>query len=397
MNMCRATLAILLLLASSVRVVRAEDFPPLPYGAPPIDYFSDEAYDPIAELASRWDTPGTRPVLDPQFGRLPAILRELKIPVSSQLLVMSKTSVQQHRISPSSPRALYFRDDITVAYVAGGPDLEVTAHDSRKGTVFYLVSQRDDSPRIFSRPRNCTSCHVSRLSLNVPGHLLKSFVTDAAGHPLEGYSGMTHATPFEKRWGGWMVTGRMEQGRHLGNRILANGPADRISLTDEPIHEPPPIASPRLAEGSDLVAHLVFNHQMEFRNLVNRLLLEHRLDQVNEATQRAFIDYALMTDEAPLPGPVATSGSFAAEYQQGGIRDSEGRSLRELDLKTRLFRYKLSPLLLGSPFQKLPTRLRESLLDQIDARLAASDDAGATVSRAVARETIPGWRPVKSN
>ncbi len=181
MNMCRATFAILLLLGPSVRVLRAEDFPPLPYGAPPIDYFSDEAHDPIAELASRWEIPGTRPALDPQFGRLPALLRELEIPVSSQLLVMSKTSVQQHRISPSSPRALYFRDDITVAYVAGGPDLEVTAHDSRKGTVFYLVSQQDDVPRIFSQPRNCTSCHVSRLSLNVPGHLLKSFVTDPAG------------------------------------------------------------------------------------------------------------------------------------------------------------------------------------------------------------------------
>lgn len=397
MNMCRATLAILLLLASSVRVVRAEDFPPLPYGAPPIDYFSDEAHDPIAELASRWDTPGTRPLLDPQFGRLPALLRELKIPVSSQLLVMSKTSVQQHRISPSSPRALYFRDDITVAYVEGGPDLEVTAHDPRKGTVFYLISQRDDVPRIFSRPRNCTSCHVSRLSLNIPGHLLQSFVTDSAGHPLEGYSGMTHATPFEKRWGGWMVTGRMEEGRHLGNRILANGPADRLSLTDEPIHEPPAIASPLLAEGSDLVAHLVLNHQLEFHNLVNRLLLEHRLDQVNEATTRAFVDYALMNDEALLPGPVATSGSFATEYQQQGIRDPQGRSLRDLDLQTRLFRYKLSPLLLGSPFQKLPTRLRESLLDQIDARLAASDDAGATVTRAVARETIPGWKPIGPN
>lgn len=393
MNMCRATFAILLLLGPSVRVLRAEDFPPLPYGAPPIDYFSDEAHDPIAELASRWDTPETRPDLDPQFGRLPALLRELKIPASSQLLVMSKTSVQQHRISPSSPRALYFRDDITVAYVEGGPDLEVTAHDSWKGTVFYLVSQRDDAPRIFSRPRNCTSCHVSRLSLNVPGHLLKSFVTDPAGHPLEGYSGMTHATPFAKRWGGWMVTGRMEQGSHLGNRILANGPADRISLTDELIHEPPPIASPRLAEGSDLVAHLVFNHQLEFRNLVNRLLLEHRLDRLSETTIQAFIDYALMTDEVPLPGPVVGAGPFAAEYQQLGIRDPRGRSLRDLDLQTRLFRYRLSPMLTGMPFQKLPTRLRESLLDQIDSRLAASEDEEAIVTREVARATVPGWRP----
>jgi hypothetical protein len=392
MNMCRATFAILLLLAPSVRVLRAEDFPPLPYGAPPIDYFSDEAHDPIAELASRWDTPETRPPLDPQFGRLPALLRELKIPVSSQLLVMSKTSVQQHRISPSSPRALYFRDDITVAYVAGGPDLEVTAHDSRKGTVFYLVLQRDDVPRIFSQPRNCTSCHVSRLSLNIPGHLLKSFVTDPAGHPLEGYSGMTHATPFEKRWGGWMVTGRMEEGSHLGNRILANRPADRLSLTDEPIHEPPPIASPRLAEGSDLVAHLVFNHQMEFRNLVNRLLLEHRLERLSEATIQAFIDYALMTDETPLPGPVVGNGPFAVEYQQLGIRDPRGRSLRDLDLQTRLFRYRLSPMLAGMPFQKLPTRLRESLLDQIDARLAATDDAETAVAREVARATVPGWK-----
>src|SRR4051812_11508807 len=46
------------------------------------------------------------------FGYLRSLLTELRVPASSQSLVFSKTSLQQHRISPQTPRAIYFSDDV---------------------------------------------------------------------------------------------------------------------------------------------------------------------------------------------------------------------------------------------------------------------------------------------
>src|SRR5436853_7732015 len=57
---------------------------------------------------------------DPSFGYVPAVLRSLQIPVSSQVLVFSKTSFQSPKISPRMPRAIYFNDDTYVGFVHGG-------------------------------------------------------------------------------------------------------------------------------------------------------------------------------------------------------------------------------------------------------------------------------------
>ena len=48
---------------------------------------------------------------------LPAVLRALNVPASSQGLVFSRTSLQVDRIAPWTPRALYFNDDVTVGFV----------------------------------------------------------------------------------------------------------------------------------------------------------------------------------------------------------------------------------------------------------------------------------------
>ena len=49
-----------------------------------------------------------------------ALLRSLKIPSESQLLVFSRTSFQRERIRPEHPRALYFNDQCYVGWVPGG-------------------------------------------------------------------------------------------------------------------------------------------------------------------------------------------------------------------------------------------------------------------------------------
>src|SRR5438128_12351993 len=77
-----------------------------------------------------------------------SLLKALDIPVSSQMLVFSTTSLQLSLISPSNPRALYFNDDIYVGYVPGGR-IEVLSIDPELGAIFYIF----DIPRA-DRPLN---------------------------------------------------------------------------------------------------------------------------------------------------------------------------------------------------------------------------------------------------
>jgi len=52
---------------------------------------------------------------DGRSGYLRSAIDALKLPVDSQLLVFSKTSLQRQAISPSNPRALFFNDRVVLA------------------------------------------------------------------------------------------------------------------------------------------------------------------------------------------------------------------------------------------------------------------------------------------
>ena len=66
----------------------------------------------------------------------------------------------------------------------------------------------------------------------------------------------------------------------------------------------------------------------------------------------------LFIDEAPLPGPVAGTTAFAANFNASGRRDSRGRSLRDLDLHRRLLKYPCSYLIYSEPFDRMPPAAR---------------------------------------
>ena len=48
-----------------------------------------------------------------------------------------------------------------------------------------------------------------------------------------------------------------------------------------------------------------------------------------------------------------------------GPRDAKGRSLRELDLRTRLFRYPCSFLIYGEAFEGLPASARQAVYERM--------------------------------
>jgi hypothetical protein len=72
------------------------------------------------------------------------------------------------------------------------------------------------------------------------------------------------------------------------------------------------------------------------------------------------VDYMLFVDEAPLDGITGTSG-FAERFGALGPRDSKGRSLRDLDLQRRLFRYPCSYMVYSEAFEALPEAARTAV------------------------------------
>ena len=82
-----------------------------------------------AALASRTDG----------LGYLPSVLSALGINADSQMLVFAKNSLQPGLISPRTPRAIYFNDQVYVGFIPGSPSIELIAIDALEGLQFYTL------------------------------------------------------------------------------------------------------------------------------------------------------------------------------------------------------------------------------------------------------------------
>jgi hypothetical protein len=95
----------LLALAAGTMAVRAED----QFEFPPINYSKTTPAGRVAKLDS--DLKSGRIKFDPKLSEkefVEEVLKHLGIPIGSQALVFSKTSLQNSHINPKQPRALYF-------------------------------------------------------------------------------------------------------------------------------------------------------------------------------------------------------------------------------------------------------------------------------------------------
>jgi hypothetical protein len=86
-----------------------------------------------------------------------------------------------------------------------------------------------------------------------------------------------------------------------------------------------------------------------------------------------LVDYMLFVDEAELPGPVRGTSGFAERFAAAGPRDSRGRSLRELDLQRRLFRYPCSYMIYTEAFDALPPAAKGAVYARLGDVLAGRD------------------------
>jgi hypothetical protein len=373
------TLGTLALLAGA-GVAPAADWErdPIRYSTAPADNILNRLEPKLADGSAKLTHEG-------DSGHLKSLLAALNVPQSSQVLVFTKTSLQRHRIGPATPRAIYFNDDAYVGYCQKGDVLEVAAPDARLGTVFYTVGQKPGAPTIRRHADNCLLCHGSSANRGVPGHVLRSVLPERDGEPsLSGTSRrVDHSTPFAERWGGWYVTGTHGSMTHLGNRFAEGGTgpdaADSLNVTDLGGRFK---LKPYLTPHSDIVALMVLEHQTGVHNRLARATLEGRIalsldDATTEKTIRELgdelVDSLLFRDEAKLTADVAGTSSFRAEFEKRGPFDKQGRSLRQFDLHTRLFKYPCSYLVYADAFQKLPAETKTYALRRMYAILTGAE------------------------
>jgi hypothetical protein len=356
---------------------------------PAIAYDKQPTTDVVADLKRRVEDGTAQIGFDETTGYLRPMLDALRVPIESQMLVMSKTGVQALYTEPSNPRAIYFNDAVTIGYIRGAPLLEIAVEDPRQGVIFYTIDQKPQPRPLIDRRSGCFTCHTAFSTLSVPGMLMRSVLVSREGlsGAALGNADPDDRTPFRNRWGGWYVTGTHGDMRHMGNAILNRGDTRETAVSDRTLNR---TSLDGLFDGkgylsahSDIVALMVFQHQAHMTNLITRVGWDARIarhegrlnlssgplrDGINE-----LVDYLLFVEEQPLTAAVKGTSGFAETFAAIGPADTRGRSLRQLDLERRLMRYPCSYMIYSAAFGALPAEVRQAIYGRMQEILSGRD------------------------
>lgn len=396
--------------------------------AEPINYAKAPADNVVSHLEERIDAGQVKLAFVEKHGYLPALLRELKVSESSQMLVFTKTSLQRERIGPRRPRALYFNDDVYVGFCQQGKVLEVSAVDPQLGAVFYTLDQQPaEKPRFVRQNDACMLCHGPSQNQGFPSHLVRSVFPDGDGLPIlsAGTFRIDHTSPLKQRWGGWYVTGTSGKQPHLGNMIVREEkPSEDMdnsagrNLTDlNSLCRTTAYLTPH----SDIVALMVLEHQAQAHNLITRANFLTRIalreeaainkalgrpegersDSILRRIQNAgepLVKYLLFSGEAALTERITGTSGFAEEFTKRGARDPRGRSLRDFDLEHRLFKYPCSYVIYSKAFDALPGPVKDHVLRRLWEVLSGKDTGKefahlSTADRQAIREILVATKP----
>lgn len=365
--------------------------------SPAIEYGMRPTTDAVSQLNLKIQQGKVHLKFDDKQGYLRSVLQALDVPIESQLLVFSKTSFQMYRISPANPRSLYFNDSVAVGWVRGGPIVELAAEDPAQGVIFYTLDQKPaEKPQFVRHDDTCLACHQA----GVPGTRIQSVYPAPDGLPIEelGEYATTDASPFAQRWGGWYVTGETGSLQHMGNAVLGDA-TKADSLFD---HQTLNLKSLNgkfdtdayLSPYSDIVALMVFEHEMHVMNLFTLAGWQVRTSEYEDRTSadpvdrlgtteavlreaaNSVVDAMLFANEAPLPNAIEGTSGFEQMFSAEGPRDSRGRSLRQFDLQKRLMRYPCSYMIYSPAFDALPGDLKQAIYDRMWIILSGRERAG---------------------
>jgi len=229
-----------------------------------------------------------------------------------------------------------------------------------------------------------------------------------------------HRSPLKERWGGWYVSGTHGTAHHMGNAIVPDpDKPDQLetegtqNLTDL---RPKLDIGAYLAPTSDIVALLTLEHQTRMSNLITRIGYETRMalqsqaamnqmrgepaTAMSDSTKRRIespigemLTYMLFLDEAPLGAKVKGVSSFTQTFPARGPRDHKGRSLRDFDLNTRLFRYPLSYMIYSEAFDAMPSEALSRTYRRLYEILTAKDSKVAPADRTAILEVLRDTKP----
>lgn len=396
--------------------------------------------DPVAALHGVFDAGLRFDGADTQ-SFLRRVLAEAGVDERSQVLVFSKTSFQNDLISHDTPRAIYFSDDCYVGMVQGG-SFELAQADADNGTAFYAVEFRAkpaDRPK-WDSPSRCMDCHEGPMVGSRTGLMVRSVFTDADNQPISSAGGfvVTHETPINDRWGGWFVTGRHGDARHMGNMVAvrrADGSAglDRGAGANRDTLDGLVDTRPYLRPTSDIVALMVLEHQLTLHNAYTQASLSVR-EQVarhravmrelggkkgggdgslsadiqglirNQA--RRVVGLMLFQGEAALPeggveGCREFQDAFRANMREASSGAVRGRSLKDFQLLTRLFKYRCSYTVYSRAFDMMDPLLKEEVWrtlrqaltsdDALSRHIPAGEKAQIMEILRQTKEGIPAW------
>ncbi len=385
----------------------------------PISYSDTIASNKLTELSDALTSGKSKVPETGGLDRLRFVLKALDVPEESQVLVFSKTSLQNDLILPSNPRALYFSDSAYVGYVPGGA-IEAIVHDPILGPVYYFVgTDRKGGLQIERDTNRCMSCHATSRTENVPGLLIRSVFADESGHPLLhlGTTDVDDETPLADRWGGYYVTGRSAL-PHLGNRTFTEDGGVNPHTAEMDDLKGQLDVSRYLRPTSDIVALLVLEHQCRMHTLLNAASLNYRRSRhfseiidpaadpdkgsaggVADSWAEKITDCIFFKDEADLGDGVEGDSAFQNSLVARYPKTADGESLADFRLYGRIFKRRCSFMVYSEAFRNLPATLKSLVFAKMHKALAGDDEridwlAASERKRisAILDETLPDWK-----
>ncbi|MFZ4766112.1 MAG: hypothetical protein ACOYMN_14270, partial [Roseimicrobium sp.] len=361
--------------------------------------------DPVAKLYQRICQGTLKMDTSRPQAFLQQMLHELDVPVASQVMVFSKTSLQNALITPQTPRVIYFSEEAYIGWCQGGI-FELIGVDPVQGPQFYVMTfpyQKGEKVELLTSD-NCFNCHEGSRTNGVKGMLVRSVYTAEDGQPIlsEGSFLSGHESPLSERWGGWYVTGHHGKETHMGNVIAHETPhgitLDRARGANITSLEALVSTTAYLANTSDIVALMVLEHQCTMHNLITDAGKSTREAMARQRDlQKAFgepitdvpqgsaasvirshaeklVKHMLFCEEYPLKnGGVEGGAAFQEAFRRNRAETKEGRSLKDFQLLTRLFKHRCSYMIYSKSFDALPAQVKTEFYTQLHRVLTDTD------------------------
>ena len=312
------------------------------FKAAPHSYLEAQPKDRFAELQEKVQQGEVKLDTSNDKAFLSSLLEALNIPITSQIMVFSASSLQSEIINPRNPRSLYFNEDTYLGWVPGGL-VEIIAADPEMGPMFYVYDRLQPGGPVpgVQRSTKCMNCHAGNATRRLPGLIAESLLVSQAGSSLETYRRdvQGHQIPLEDRFGGWHLTGDHHLSSHKANvmglaqnRKIEKTPVPPGQFSDLGLH---------LLPTSDILPHLIHEHQIGFENrLVYAIYTLRQLKHENRgllgAAAKAEIEeraqemarYIMFADEAKFPSRGITGDpAYALDF----LRD---RKVTEASFRT---------------------------------------------------------------